>query len=401
MPDSIAKWDGIAVADIAKFNGISVLDVSQLNGIAWPSGAPPAEYVEIAANAVVGSPTITASGTLVDGAKGFDLVDSDYAVVQVDGECWIQIDFGSSKSIYAIRFRGGADTSGSHVHVLETSPDAITWTPVVTWVRDATNWYYILSGWYIVDRDDVRYIRLNKTLGNWLRWIYTGVNLGRPSITMSTTLAAATCKLLIDFDGVDDATTHTATTGQTVTFIGGAHLDTAQKKWGSSSLLVPGSASGVTVPDSDDWYFGTGEFRIDGQFMFNTLKNCSLIAQWRDGVGNAWLLIYYTYNKTLQFLGGGSNKSVPWCPVTGRMYHVTVGRAGNTLYFFADGFLLGSSDITGNDYISVAVDLEIGSVNNHGGAECFDGLIDEVVILKGVPPPTTDFVPPSEAYSIE
>lgn len=58
-----------------------------------------------------------------------------------------------------------------------------------------------------------------------------------------------TTSLLIHFDGADAATTHTAATGQTITFAGTAQLDTAQKKFGSASLLLDGNSDYVTVPD--------------------------------------------------------------------------------------------------------------------------------------------------------
>ena len=38
MPDSIAKWNGIPIANIAKINGIAVAGIAKLNGITWPSG---------------------------------------------------------------------------------------------------------------------------------------------------------------------------------------------------------------------------------------------------------------------------------------------------------------------------------------------------------------------------
>jgi hypothetical protein len=44
-------------------------------------------------------------------------------------------------------------------------------------------------------------------------------------------------KLLIQFNGIDGANTYTAETGQTVTFVGTAQLDTDQKKFGTASLL--------------------------------------------------------------------------------------------------------------------------------------------------------------------
>ncbi len=43
-----------------------------------------------------------------------------------------------------------------------------------------------------------------------------------------------TTKLLLHFDGANNATTYTAETGQTVTFAGGAKLSTTQAKFGPS-----------------------------------------------------------------------------------------------------------------------------------------------------------------------
>ncbi len=76
-------------------------------------------------------------------------------------------------------------------------------------------------------------------------------------------------KLLIHFDGADEAQAYTAETGQTVTFEANAQLDTAQKKFGTASLLLDGTDDKVTVPDSLDWVFGDGNFTIEGWFRFN------------------------------------------------------------------------------------------------------------------------------------
>ena len=75
--------------------------------------------------------------------------------------------------------------------------------------------------------------------------------------------ATYSAKLLSLFNGADEATTYTAETGQIVTFVATAQLDTAQKEIGSSSLLLDGSGDYCTVPDSADWTFGSGNFTID------------------------------------------------------------------------------------------------------------------------------------------
>ena len=144
----------------------------------WPGGD------EIAANSVVASPTISASHSLSNGSYGFDLNESNYAVVSTDAApAWVQIDFGESKNISQIRFRGGPDTSGSHAMVLLTSPDGSTWTTIASWISQA--YYTALSDWIDVNRSDVRYIRFQKTTGNnYLRLYYMGVKVPASSLAL-------------------------------------------------------------------------------------------------------------------------------------------------------------------------------------------------------------------------
>src|SRR5687768_4015081 len=74
----------------------------------------------------------------------------------------------------------------------------------------------------------------------------------------------ASVVLLCDFDGTDAATTapDESPVGRALTFVGNAQIDTAQFKYGVSSLLLDGSGDYVTAPDSTDWRFA-GEFTIE------------------------------------------------------------------------------------------------------------------------------------------
>ncbi|HPC33867.1 MAG TPA: hypothetical protein PL061_13005, partial [Syntrophales bacterium] len=47
------------------------------------------------------------------------------------------------------------------------------------------------------------------------------------------------------------------------TFYGNAQIDTAQKPFGTGSLLLDGSGDYIGTVDSPDFDFGTGDFTID------------------------------------------------------------------------------------------------------------------------------------------
>jgi len=72
--------------------------------------------------------------------------------------------------------------------------------------------------------------------------------------------------LFANFDGADGATTFTASTGQAVTFVGDAQIDTYHYKFGGSSLLVTYTEDDqgyCTVPAHANWNFSTNDFTLD------------------------------------------------------------------------------------------------------------------------------------------
>jgi len=78
-------------------------------------------------------------------------------------------------------------------------------------------------------------------------------------------------KLILSFDGTDGATSVTdeSQSAHTVIFNGNAQLDTAQKKFGTASLLLDGTGDYLTVPDSSDWDWvanNTDTWNIDWWF---------------------------------------------------------------------------------------------------------------------------------------
>ncbi len=127
-------------------------------------------------------------------------------------------------------------------------------------------------------------------------------------------------KLMIHFDGVDAATADiTATTGQTVSLEGNACLDTAQKTFGTASLLLDGTGDYATVQDHADWYFGADPFTIDFWFYENPVGGVDqgYCGQYTDA-NNYWCF-YHDYNAIVQLdmikfkvVTGGVTKADYW-----------------------------------------------------------------------------------------
>src|SRR3990167_9908671 len=80
---------------------------------------------------------------------------------------------------------------------------------------------------------------------------------------------------LLHFDGADAATTFTDENGRTWTGAADAQLDTAQKKFGTASLLLDGTGDYIDTPDHADFAFGSGNFTIE-MFIKKNVDDASL-----------------------------------------------------------------------------------------------------------------------------
>ena len=217
-------------------------------------------------------------------------------------------------------------------------------------------------------------------------------------------------KLLIHFDGADGATIYTAETGQTVTFSLDAQLDTAQKEFGTASLLLDGVGDTVSVPDSDDWYYAQAPFTVDFWVRFNDVTgNQEFWAQKVDGNhsiecyfdGTADKIYFYDYSD-----GFVVYFTCPFNPSVDTWYHIAFVRvntdnAATGWRIFVDGssqtltLAGGAWNATLTDYAST---LSIGS--NDAGGNFLDGWIDEFRVSKGVARWSSNFTPPTSPYSL-
>ena len=220
-----------------------------------------------------------------------------------------------------------------------------------------------------------------------------------------TSVANPFIKLLIDFDGSDAATTHTATTGQTVTFGGTAALDTAQKVFGTASGLADGDSDYWSLPHSADWDFAAGDFTVDFRVRFNSVAatNQVLLSQFPTAPNRAWQIIYNNsdgirFNYTTDgSTSRGSFKA--WTAIADTWYHVAVIRNGSEVKIFIDGTQVGTTDNIGMLTIHNSTDLLYIGKRNEAAEDFFlNGWIDELRISKGIAQWTANFTKPAAAY---
>lgn len=217
-------------------------------------------------------------------------------------------------------------------------------------------------------------------------------------------------KLLLHCDGADGSTTFidSSFSGKTITANGNAQVDTAQYKFGGASALFNGDEDYLSVPDSDDWYFGSGNFTIDFWIRFNTFpverKRAVPYIQYKDD-SNIHQIVFGVNSGVKQLLwqvlGSGLSINSSWFNVTintNTWYHFAFVRNGNNFYVFQNGTQIKTFSDT--DAIpNIAAAVLIGSRSDRTGYG-LNGWIDEYRISKGTARWTSNFTPPTRAYGL-
>lgn len=226
-------------------------------------------------------------------------------------------------------------------------------------------------------------------------------NVARNSVDYTPSTSAfttdANTKLLLHLDGdvVDDESSPKTITNTAV----------ALSKF-SGALLLDGDSDYVTVPDSADWDFGSGNFTIEGWFNFASLTgNQGLFGQAQDGDNRWGIRKDNTTNKlrmswTVATVSKGSYVMTNnWSANANQWYHLAFVRNGTTGLIFIDGVSQTITETTAfgtNDLGSFSGTFNIGEAL---GGDLMNGYIDEPRISKGIARWTSNFTPPTKEYS--
>jgi len=180
----------------------------------------------------------------------------------------------------------------------------------------------------------------------------------------------------------------------TVTLKGGATISTADSRFGTSSLYLPGdNRAKLLVSDSPGLAFGTGDFTIE-MFIKPVGQQASIAGLFYQRTSNN--LVFCLYNGKLALWNGTFYSSIIDVPLD-VWSHVAVSRVNGVLKFFINGELSGTAQDSTN-YTQNNGPTTIGSDTGDFN-QPFKGYIDEIRVTNNVARYTGTFTPPTEAFS--
>lgn len=210
-------------------------------------------------------------------------------------------------------------------------------------------------------------------------------------------------KLMLHLDGVDGATATTdeSDSAHTIIFNGDAQLDTAQKKFGLSSLLLDGVGDYISCADSDDWFLLNGDFTVDQQVRFSSVATDQPFVSQRADGNTLWYMQWLQSTGELTIFdyesGTKAKYRASWSPSINTWYHIAFVRSGTTCFMFVDGVSQSVTiDTAWNSPGNITAPLDIGHTSE--GNNFLSGWIDEQRISKGIARWTSNFTPPSAPY---
>lgn len=223
-------------------------------------------------------------------------------------------------------------------------------------------------------------------------WISPGPTLNDPYIYQVA--------FLVNFNGSDTATTYSDESHwshlHTMTFNGNAQIDTAQYKFGSSSLYLDGTADFVLVgasrsagaiPAGYELHFNDGDTIEAWIRLEATSRNSSIMSarsasdtekQWTFRVNSSDKLNFFAYSPG-DFITVIGTTSL----TTGQWYHVAVTRDGDTYEIFLDGVSEGSDTLVADLHDDVVDSVRIGR-DPANTSNDFQGWIDSIRWTKRV-----------------
>lgn len=210
--------------------------------------------------------------------------------------------------------------------------------------------------------------------------------------------------LLLHWDWVNNSTTFTDSelTPKTVSVAGDTKISTTQTKFGGSSIYFDWAGDYLTLPNSNDWEFGSWDFTIDWWEYRTACGNRPAISRdsstsytpyligYCDG-GSGYSQIYITSNWSSWDIASG--KSL-WITTLNTRNHFALVRKWTNFYVFKNGIQT-TSWTSSLSIFANSNPLSIG----RGQSSDFGGYIDELRISKWVARWTSNFTPPTVPFN--
>ena len=204
-------------------------------------------------------------------------------------------------------------------------------------------------------------------------------------------------KIFIDgkVTGFEEATTRS---GKTLTANGDAQLSTAQKKFGTASLLLDGTGDYVSLASSNDFGFGTGAFSINFWVRLDAIGGTAQnLLDMRAGSASDTAVRLYTTSGNLYFDVGGTAQITANSALSATTFHhIVIDRSGTSTKLFVDGTQVGTYSDS-NNYGNIKP-LVIGAA--YDGSNATDGHIDDFRVVKGTSIYQSAFSAPTSRHPV-
>ena len=309
--------------------------------------------------------------------NGFSF-NQDYGDINGNGEDMCAWSFRRQAGFFDIITYSGDDTSNRAIsHNLKSAPGII-----LIKALNAT------KEWHVWHRDQHGKVGVLNTTASFFS------NSSRfPTIPTSTNF----------YVGNDSALNDGSTNYIAYLFAGGE--STASE---AVSVDFNGTSQYLSIPDSTDYEFGSGDFTVEAYINHSTddFHTEEGIVCKHFGGYSSWRLVTSGsgQSSTLKFIwmdsNGNENTVTGGTVYKGQWTHVAVSRSGNTIRMFVNG--LSNGDVSFNNTIrdgDVAVEIGTSGGRYSTTDEWFSGKISNVRIVKGTGVYTSAFKPSTTALT--
>ena len=221
-------------------------------------------------------------------------------------------------------------------------------------------------------------------------------------------------KIMLHMDGSNGGTTFTDNnfggSAHTFTAHGTTSTSTAQQKFGTASFSVGGSVSGldyIDTPDSADFTVGSGDFTADAwvwiaggagtqRFLCGQSNSAGSLISYYIGLANTNVFFANAFasdgsTALIGLTGVNTYTATGW-------HHVALVRSGNNFNLYIDGTSEASGTASGAIYDS-ADNYAVGRIGALA-VDSWNGFVDEFRLSVGIARWTSNFTPPTVAYTL-
>ena len=223
-------------------------------------------------------------------------------------------------------------------------------------------------------------------------WFVKGTAVYTSDFTPPTAPLTAITNTSLLLNGTDAGIIDKSQSVKTITLNGDVKSSTAQTKHLSSSVYFDGAGDSLSLPDSPNLNFGSGDSTIEmwvyplGTGTFNLMT--------RGSSGYSGFVLSSTgFLESTNGSSWGVNMTFSTAITANSWQHVAVVRNGSTITAYRDGTSVGTASISGS-VSSAAQSLAIGE---RAGQSNFQGYMSDIRITKGLARYTANFTPPSAA----